>query len=98
MDGRDIGTVILPEATVKIFLFASAESRAKRRYKEQLQKGIQEDYSAVLEEMKQRDYRDSHRDIAPLKKADDAVSLDSSNLTLRETIDKVLEIITERIG
>lgn len=98
MDGRDIGTVILPNATVKIFLSASVESRAKRRYKELQEKGIQENFNSVLDDMKLRDYQDSHREIAPLKKADDAIMLDSSNLTLEETVQSVLNIITERVG
>lgn len=89
MDGRDIGTVILPDAQFKFFLTASAEVRADRRYKELKEKGIDVDYNALLEEIKQRDYNDSHRETAPLKQADDAILIDSSNLTLEESIEAI---------
>ena len=89
MDGRDIGTVILPNAQYKFFLTASAEVRADRRYKELKEKGIDVDYNALLEEIKQRDYNDSHRETAPLKQADDAILIDSSYLTLEESIDAI---------
>lgn len=89
MDGRDIGTVILPNAQFKFFLTASAEVRADRRYKELKEKGIDVDYNALLEEIKQRDYNDSHRETAPLKQADDAILIDSSNLTLEESIEAI---------
>src|SRR5699024_704738 len=80
MDGRDIGTVILPNANVKIFMTASAEVRAKRRYNELAEKGEDVSYETVLREINQRDYNDTHRDIAPLKKADDAIELDTSDM------------------
>lgn len=89
MDGRDIGTVILPDAQFKFFLTASAEVRADRRYKELKEKGIDVDYNDLLEEIKQRDYNDSHRETAPLKQADDAILIDSSNLTLEESIEAI---------
>jgi len=97
MDGRDIGTVVLPNAQVKIFLTASAEVRAKRRYDELLAKGMQADYNQVLEEMIQRDYQDSHRAIAPLKQADDAVLVDTSDMSLEQVIETLDNIVKENI-
>ncbi len=97
MDGRDIGTVVLPNAQVKIFLTASAEVRAKRRYDELLAKGMQADYKQVLEEMVQRDYQDSHRTIAPLKQADDAVLVDTSEMNLEQVIDTLNKIVKEKM-
>lgn len=96
MDGRDIGTVILPNAQVKIFLTASAQKRAERRYKELCEKGIQTSLEEVLKDMIQRDEKDSSRPIAPLKKADDAVLLDTSDLTLSQSIDAIIDIITNK--
>ncbi len=93
MDGRDIGTVILPDAQFKFFLTASAEVRADRRFKELTEKGLTVNYKALLDEIIQRDYNDSHRATAPLKQADDAVLIDSSNMT----IDEVINFITDRI-
>ena len=84
MDGRDIGTCILPNADVKIFLTASAEERARRRYLELQSKGDNTPYDVVLADIKERDYRDTHRDIAPLKQAEDAVYLDTSNMTMKK--------------
>ena len=97
MDGRDIGTVVLPNAEVKLFLTASAEVRAKRRYDELLAKGMQADYNQVLEEMIQRDYQDSHRAIAPLKQADDAVLVDTSDMNLEQVIETLDNIVKENI-
>jgi len=97
MDGRDVGTVILPDATVKIFLTASAESRAKRRYAEHVQRGEECSFESILKDIEERDYNDSHRAIAPLKMADDAVLLDNSDIDLQQTADKVLEIINSAI-
>lgn len=97
MDGRDIGTVVLPNAQVKIFLTASAEVRAKRRYDELLAKGMQADYNQVLEEMIQRDYQDSHRAIAPLKQADDAVLVDTSDMNLEQVLETLNKIVKENI-
>ncbi len=96
MDGRDIGTVVLPDAQVKIFLTASAEARAQRRYKELLEKGTQVNFEDVLAEMIQRDYNDSHREIAPLRPAEDSVCLDTTGLSLEESIDKLICIIKEK--
>ena len=96
MDGRDIGTVILPDAQVKVFLTASPEVRAKRRMLEYAAKGQQVDFDQLLEEIKQRDYNDSHRATAPLKQADDAVLVDNSELSFEETKHKITEIIREK--
>lgn len=96
MDGRDIGTVILPDAPVKIFLTASAESRAERRYKELVEKGQQVTMESVLHDINERDRQDMNRAIAPLRQAEDAVLLDTSALTLEESIASVLRIIREK--
>ena len=93
MDGRDIGTVILPDAEYKFFLTATAEVRADRRFKELKEKGIDVDYNALLEEIIQRDYNDSHRATAPLKQADDAILVDSSDMTLEESINHILSFV-----
>lgn len=98
MDGRDIGTVVLPKATVKIFLTASAEVRAKRRCDELLAKGQKAKYDAVLKEIQQRDYQDSHREIAPLKMARDSIKVDTSDLTIDQVVEKIKEIIAEKVG
>ena len=96
MDGRDIGTVILPDAPVKIFLTASAQSRAERRYKELIEKGQQVTMDGILHDINERDRQDMTRAVAPLKQADDAVLLDTSSLTLEESIAAVLHIIREK--
>ena len=93
MDGRDIGTVILPDADVKIFLTASPEARAQRRYKELSEKGQEVNYEAVLEDINRRDYNDMHRENAPLRQADDAVQVDTSDLSFEEAFEKLLGII-----
>jgi len=93
MDGRDIGTVVLPDAQVKIFLTASAESRAKRRTLQLEEKGIEANYDAILEDIRKRDYQDSHREIAPLKAAPDAVVVDTTELTLEGSINAVIQTI-----
>ncbi|NLL45378.1 MAG: (d)CMP kinase [Clostridiales bacterium] len=98
MDGRDIGTVVLPNATVKIFLTASAEARAERRHKELKEKGIECSYDEVLRDMEYRDKNDSSRAIAPLRPAEDSVLVDTTELTLEESAEKIAEIISERIG
>lgn len=95
MDGRDIGTVVLPNAQLKVFLTASAEERARRRCKEFLEKGEQVSFEEVLRDIEQRDYNDSHRAIAPLKQADDAILLDTSNLNLEESIQVLTRLIQE---
>ena len=97
MDGRDIGTVVLPDAKVKIFLTASPEARAQRRYKELTEKGMDVKYDDVLADMIKRDYDDSHRAIAPLKQADDAVLADTSDCTLEESIELIIKIIKDNI-
>ena len=96
MDGRDIGTVVLPNADVKIFLTTSVEERANRRYKEMLEKGEEADYNDILEDIKKRDYQDSHRAVAPLKQAEDAVLLDTTELDFRQSEEALLRIIRER--
>ena len=96
MDGRDIGTVVLPNADVKIYLTASAEVRADRRYKELAEKGMSPVYDEVLEDIKQRDYNDMHRDIAPLKQADDAVLLDTSSDSPERALERLIGIIKNK--
>ena len=98
MDGRDIGTVVLPDAAVKIFLTASVEERARRRCRELEGRGTPEAYEMVLEEMRQRDYNDSHRAAAPLKQAPDAVLLDTTHLDFEGSEQALLRIIRERTG
>ena len=96
MDGRDIGTVILPKADVKIFLISSFETRARRRVKELLEKGMEASYEEVLADMIERDKNDSSRAVAPLVPAEDAVHLDNSDLTLEGTVDAALAIIRQK--
>ena len=97
MDGRDIGTVVLPDAQVKIFLTASVEVRAKRRYLEDLEKGLPADLEQIKAQIIERDERDMNRPVAPLKKAEDAVLVDTSDLTIDEVVEKILGIIDEKI-
>ncbi len=97
MDGRDIGTVVLPEAQVKIFLTASPEARAMRRYKELREKGAEDTYEQVLEDLNRRDYEDSHRAIAPLKPAADSILVDTTSLTLEGAVQKVIDTIKEAL-
>lgn len=97
MDGRDIGTVIFPDAEVKIFLTASAENRAERRFRELRDRGVDADYRIILEEIKTRDHNDSTRAISPLKQAEDAVLLDNTGFTLEESVNAVMELIDERL-
>lgn len=97
MDGRDIGTVVLPDAPVKIFLTASPEDRAMRRYKELMGKGVEADYEEVLRDLKQRDYNDSHREIAPLKAAEDAILADTTGKELHESIAYLKNIVETRL-
>ena len=89
MDGRDIGTVVLPKAELKIFLVASVAERAERRYKENLAKGIETDLETLKEEIAARDYKDSHRATSPLKQAEDAIYLDTTGLSIQEVVDKI---------
>lgn len=97
MDGRDIATVVLPNANVKIFLFASPECRAQRRYKELIEKGENVTFDEVLSDVNQRDYQDSHREIAPLKPTDESVMADTSALTLEESTELIINIIKENM-
>ena len=98
MDGRDIGTVVLPDATVKIFLTASPEARAARRWKEYQAKGMPNTYEEVLADVKQRDYQDTRRAAAPLKQAEDAVLLDTSELNFEQSLDAMKQIIARKVG
>ena len=93
MDGRDIGTVVLPNADVKIFLTASPEIRARRRFEEMIAKGMQTTYEEVLSDLEQRDYNDTHRAIAPLKPAPEAVTIDTSGDTFDQAVERVLAAI-----
>ena len=95
LDGRDIGTVVLPHADLKIYQIASVETRAKRRYLENKERGLEADLETIKKEIEQRDYQDMHRAISPLKKADDAIELDTSNMTLEEVVDQVLTLINK---
>lgn len=95
MDGRDIGTVVLPNATVKIFLTATAEDRATRRYKELCEKGIETTFEDVLADMKQRDYNDMNRATAPLKQADDAILADTTGFEFEQSLELILKIVRE---
>lgn len=97
MDGRDIGTVVLPNATVKIYLTASADARARRRLAELLEKGKQTDYATVLADIEQRDYQDTHRAVAPLRQAEDAVLVDTSDIGIEESFALLKKTILEHI-
>ncbi len=92
MDGRDIGTCVLPNADLKIYLTASSEVRAKRRYDEMIARGEECDIDVIKKDIEERDYRDMHRDISPLKQAEDAVLVDSSDMTIEEVIEKIMEM------
>lgn len=96
MDGRDIGTVVLPNAEVKIYLTASSSVRAKRRFDELIAKGQACDLVTLQKEIEERDYRDMHREISPLKKAEDAVELDTSDMSIEEVVEKMMQIVTEK--
>ena len=95
MDGRDIGTVVFPDAELKVFVTASAEVRAQRRYDELKGKGMEADYDEILKNVQERDYIDSHREVSPLKKADDAIELDNSNMTIAEQKQWLLDRFNE---
>ena len=97
MDGRDIGTVVLPNAQVKIFLTASAEERARHRCRQLKEKGVEADYEKTLREIRERDEQDMNRETAPLKPAEDSVLLDTSELDFRGSVEKLLEIVRERM-
>ncbi len=98
MDGRDIGSVVLPKATVKIFLTASPEVRARRRYNELVEKGQKASYEQVLRDVQQRDYQDTHRDIAPLKMCRDSVKVDTSEMDLDQSVAAIRKIVEEKIS
>ena len=98
MDDRDIGTVVLPNAQVKIFLTASAEERAKRRYKEQIERGLDVSFDEILADIKERDYRDENREIAPLKPAEDSILVDTSNLNIEQSVQAVIDTVKSKIG
>ena len=97
MDGRDIGTVVFPDANLKVFLTATPEERARRRCEENKTLGVESNYDVILEEIKARDYKDSHREIAPLKKADDAVFVDTTNMSIDEVCKEIIRLINERL-
>ena len=96
IDGRDIGTVVMPNADLKIFLTASAEIRALRRHKENLESNIDSDYETILKDIKARDYKDSNREIAPLRQACDAILIDSTSMTFDEVCNEIIRLIDER--
>jgi CMP/dCMP kinase len=98
MDGRDIGTFVLPNAEVKVFLLASVEKRAQRRHLENTLKGFPSDLEKLKEEIATRDKIDSEREVAPLRKAEDAIEIDTTSLSIDEVVDKIVDLATERIG
>ena len=98
LDGRDIGTVVLTDAEVKIYLTASVESRAQRRYKQNLEKGIESDLDSIRRDIEKRDYQDTHREHSPLKKAEDAVEIDSSDLSIEEVVDAVMTLVEKELN
>ena len=98
LDGRDIGTVVLKDAPVKLYLTATAEARAQRRVLQNQEKGLDADYEQILEDIRKRDYQDMHREFSPLTKAEDAIEIDTSDLNLEEVTAIALEIIAEKTG
>ena len=98
MDGRDIGTVVFPEAELKVFVTASAEVRAQRRYDELKEKGMPADFNDILKNVEERDYIDSHREVSPLRKAPDAIELDNSHMTIAEQSAWLMKLVKEKIG
>ena len=98
MDGRDIGTVVFPEAELKVFVTASAKVRAQRRYDELKEKGMPADFNDILKNVEERDYIDSHREVSPLRKAPDAIELDNSHMTIAEQSDWLMKLVKEKIG
>ena len=97
MDGRDIGTCVLPAATAKVYLTASVEARAQRRYDELLQKGEKQDIEVIKADIEKRDYNDMHRDISPLKQAEDAVLLDSSDMNIEQVTEAIMDIFRNAV-
>ena len=98
MDGRDIGTTVFPDAELKVFVTASAEVRAERRYKELIDKGMEADYDEILKNVQERDYLDSHREVSPLRKADDAIELDNSHMTIPEQNEWLFRLYEQAAG
>lgn len=96
LDGRDIGSVVLPDAEVKIYMVASAQARAKRRYDEYIAKGIEADFEEILKDIEQRDYQDMNRAVSPLTKCDDATEIDTSNMSIDEVVATIMDIITKQ--
>lgn len=97
MEGRDIGTVVFPDALLKVFLTASAEERARRRYEQRMERGEEADYDRILADQRERDRRDRTREIAPLRKADDAVEVDTDSLSIEQVVGRVLELLDDRL-
>ena len=97
MDGRDIGTVVLPQAQLKVFLTASPQERARRRVAQLAEAGQQADYEAILRDIQQRDYQDSHRETSPLRPAEDAVLLDNSDFTFQQSVERLVGLVRERL-
>ena len=97
MDGRDIGTVVLPDAFCKIYLTASSKARAERRYNELVEKGMECDFESIKNDIESRDYQDMHRDISPLKQADDTVLVDTSDMDIDQVVDVISSIIQEKM-
>ncbi|KAA0550282.1 (d)CMP kinase [Bacillus sp. BGMRC 2118] len=98
MDGRDIGTAVLPHSEVKVFLLASVDERARRRHEENLKKGYESDLNQLIHEIEQRDKIDSEREVSPLIKAEDAVEIDTTSLSIEQVVDKIMALALERIG
>ena len=98
LDGRDIGTVVLKDAPVKIYMVASAEARAQRRVLQNQENGLEADYETILEDIRKRDYQDMHREHSPLTKAEDAIEIDTSDMAIEEVVDAVLKIVKEKTG
>jgi cytidylate kinase len=98
MDGRDIGTVVFPDAELKVFVTASAEIRAQRRFDELKGKGVEANFDEILNNVQQRDYIDSHREVSPLRKADDAIELDNGELTIAQQLQWLVERFEERVA
>ena len=97
MDGRDIGTVVLPQAQLKVFLTASPEERARRRVRQLEESGQPAEYQAILRDIQQRDYQDSHREVAPLRPAEDAVLMDTSADSFQRSVERLVELVRERL-
>ena len=97
MDGRDIGTVVLPNAEIKVYMVASVKARADRRYKEYVEKQIEADYDTIYKDIEQRDYQDMNRKTSPLKKADDAVEIDTSDMSIEEVVNTIRRLLPAEV-